>query len=220
MSPDRGEPAAPAARRGRRAKRVEELLRTLEEDIICGRLRPREGLVEDVLMERHGVKRQTVRQALAELERLGIIVRERNKGASVRDFHPEEVENIDEVRSLLLEHAARRIPLPAPPALIEALSRIHEEHSRAVQVGDLRAVYRLNNSLHDTLFGACGNPVLLDAINHDAWIAHAIRSYRIADPDLLRQARDEHAAMIEALRAGDREELARLCAPAALAAGL
>ena len=203
----------PAAVRDRRraGPALEEIVRTLEEDIIFGRLKPRERLVEDALMERLGVTRHLVRQALFELERMGIVARTRNKGCAVRYFPPAEVEQIYEVREVLQAHAARRIALPAPGSLIEALSAIHARHSRAVDTGGLGAVYRLNNEFHNTLFGACGNPHLVQAIAHYAWLAHAIRSYRIADPALLRQARAEHAAMIEALRRGDRAALVRLC---------
>lgn len=190
---------------------VEMVIRHLEEDIIFGRLKPRERLVEDVLMERLSVKRHVVRAALAELERLGIVVRERHKGSAVKDFEPAEVEALFEMRALLHRLAAEMIPLPAPPDLIDRLTRIHEEHSRAVEGGDLRAVYRLNNQLHDTLFEACGNPYLVRAISDHAWLAHAIRSYRIGDPDLLRQAREEHGLMIDALARGDRAALIRLC---------
>ena len=51
----------------------------------------------------------------------------------------------------------------------------------------------------------------MNTIAQYAWLAHAIRSYRIADRTLLTQARDEHAAMIEAVSRGDRDRLARLC---------
>jgi DNA-binding GntR family transcriptional regulator len=209
---DVGATERPAAARERRraGPGLAEIVRTLEADIIFGRLRPRERLVEDMLMERLGVTRHLVRQALFELERLGIVVRERNKGCAVRYFPPAEVEHIYELREVLQAHAARRIPIPAPGALIEALDAIHAEHSRAVEKGDLGAVYRLNNRFHNTLFAASGNPRLVEAIAHYAWLAHAIRSYRIADPRLLRQARDEHGAMIEALRRGDRDTLVRL----------
>ncbi len=188
-----------------------EVVQILEEDIIFGRLKPRERLVEDELMQRLGVKRHLVRQALGELERLGIIRRERNKGAAVRDFDAAEVEQIYEVRALIQAHAAARIPLPAPADLVAALEAIHAEHAAAVDRGDLRTVYRLNNAFHDRLFGACGNPHLAALIGHYGWLAHAIRSYRIADPELLRQAREEHGEMIEALRRGDRAALVRLC---------
>ncbi|MGH6945616.1 MAG: GntR family transcriptional regulator [Geminicoccaceae bacterium] len=186
-------------------------VQTLEEDIIFGRLLPRERLVEESLMLRLDTKRHVVRQALAELQKVGIVVHERNKGAQVRDFSPEEVEHIYDLRALLQEHAARCMPLPADPKLVARLTEIHERHAHAVERGDLRAVYRLNNAFHDSFFAACGNPYLADAIARYAWMAHAIRSYRMADPVRLRQARDEHAAMIRALREGDRARLVRLC---------
>ena len=43
------------------------LASALEFDILFGRLKPRERLVEDALMQRFGVKRHAVRQALVEL---------------------------------------------------------------------------------------------------------------------------------------------------------
>jgi DNA-binding GntR family transcriptional regulator len=162
-------------------------------------------------MQRFAAKRHLVRQALQTLDRMGIVHRDRNKGAQVRDFSPTDVEEIYEIRALLHERATRRIPLPAPSDLIARLEEMHRRHGEAVDAADLRQVYHLNNRFHGALFGACGNRHLAEAIAHYAWLAHAIRSYRIADPLLLAQARDEHGAMIAALSEGDRERLVRLC---------
>ena len=196
---------------GKAAEQRAGVARVLEEDIIFGRLKPRERLVEDELIERFGVKRHVVRGALADLEKLGVVARAPNRGASVRDFSPEEVGHIFEMRELLQARAAEIMPLPADAALLAELEDLHRRHSAAVEAGDLPAVYRLNNDFHDRIFGACGNPYLAATIAHFAWLSHAIRSYRIADPVLLRQARQEHGAMIEALRTGDRAALVRLC---------
>lgn len=193
------------------ARTIDAAVAAIDEDIIFGRLRPRERLTEDTLMARLGVKRHVVRQALERLVRTGVVVKERNKGCAVRDYAPDEVENIYELRALLQRHAAERIPLPASSELVDRLRGIHAAHATAVDAGDLRAVYRLNNAFHDAMFEASGNPYLSQAIAHYAWIAHAIRSYNIADPTLLRQAREEHERMIGALAAGDRAELVRLC---------
>jgi len=190
---------------------VADVLQVLEEDIIFGRLAPRERLVEDHLMQRFGAKRHVVRQAIAGLERMQIVSREPNKGARVRDFTLRDLNEIFEMRALLQRYAAERIPLPAPAALVAELDGLHREHLAAMQAGNLRAVHRLNNTFHDTLFAACGNRHLVDAIAHYAWLAHAIRSYRIANPVLLRQAAVEHGEMIDALASGDRERLVTLC---------
>ena len=187
-----------------------EVARRIEEDIIIGGLKPRERLVEDDLIRRFDATRYVVRQALAELERLGILTREQNRGAAVRDFSPREIEEIYAMRALLQAEAARTIPMPADPALLAALGNIHARHARAHEQNDFRTFYRLNNEFHTTLFGACGNTLLVQAIDYYAWMSHSIPSDRISLPRLRRRAIAEHQAMIDALAAGDRGTLVRL----------
>jgi len=98
-----------------------KVIERLEEDIVFGRRRPRERLVEEDLVAQFGAKKHVIRQALAELERMGLVERKRNKGAIVRDYTPEEVRQIFAVRELLEAEAARQIPLPAPQDVIGAL---------------------------------------------------------------------------------------------------
>lgn len=186
------------------------VLAQLEEDIALGRLRPRERLVEDDLIQRFKTKRHIVREALIQLERMGVVVRRRNRGATVRDLNPNEVEQIYLVRTLLERQAAQMIPLPAP-RLAGELERIHQLHTEAVKAGALVQVFRLNLEFHRVLFAGCGNPYLAEAIEVYAQKTHGIRSYAIARPNLLTRARDEHAAMIAALSEGDREQLVALC---------
>lgn len=198
-------------RNSRASDEVDRIAGLIELDIVFGRLKPRERLVEDDLIDRFESKRHVVRSALQELERLGILVRYKNRGASVRDFAPREVEELYDMRATLQRRAAEIIPLPAPLELTDALEDLHLKHCRAIADGDLRRVFELNNTFHDTLFSACGNRHLVEAIGHYAWVSHAIRSYRMSDPQLLEQARHEHGQMIEALRRGDRAALVRLC---------
>jgi DNA-binding GntR family transcriptional regulator len=183
----------------------------LEEDIIFGRMSPRVRLVEDEFMARFDAKRHVVRQALMSLENMGLVSRTPNRGAMVRDFSLTELDQIYEMRHLLQERAIARMPLPASPELLAELRRIHAEHATAVDAWDLPTIYRLNNNFHDTLFGACGNRHLADAIEHYTWLAHAVRSYRMIHRNLAIQAPKEHEEMIAALEAGDRARLQQLC---------
>ena len=181
------------------------------EDIVFGRRRPRERLVEEDLVSQFGAKKHVIRQALVDLERMGLVERIRNKGAMVRDYSPEEVRQIFSVRKLLEAEAVRQIPLPAEPGLISALEELCNEHGEAVEQGDLRKAFRSNIEFHQILSAACGNPYLADAIEQFALKSHAIRSYSLADPELLSNARDDHRHMIEALRVGDRDGLIEIC---------
>jgi len=193
------------------ANDLDHVIAQLEEDIVFGRRRPRERLIEDELVARFAAKKHVVRQALVELERIGLVERKRNKGAVVRDYAPEEVEQIFAVRELLEAEAARLIPLPAPAALLDSLRAIHGEHSAAVEAGDIARAFRVNIRFHQALFQACGNPHLAEAIDSLAFKSHGVRSYSLARPELLRGARDDHAQMIEALVKGHRNLLVDLC---------
>lgn len=188
-----------------------QVVEQLEEDIVFGRLRPRERLVEEELVERFGVKRHIIRQGLLELERVGVVVRLRGKGARVCEFTPEEVGQLYAVRELLEERAANQIPLPADKDLIKDLMAIHRAYGKAVDQGDLKTIYRANIRFHQVLFAACGNPYLSEAINLFAMKANVIRFYVGRDPKMFSGSRDQHEQMIEALKNGDREKLLDLC---------
>jgi DNA-binding GntR family transcriptional regulator len=188
-----------------------ELVRALEEDILFGRLRPRERLVEDDLIERFQATRHAVRQALVELERIGMVVRVANRGAQVRDFTRAEVEQICAVREMLHSHAASLIPLPADPALIAQLETLDRAHRAAVKRASLSDIHKLNNEFHETLFAACGNPYLVATINDYARLSLAFRCHLMANPTLALRSADQHREMIEALKRGDRNGIVRLC---------
>jgi DNA-binding GntR family transcriptional regulator len=187
------------------------IVEALEEDIVFGRLYPRERLVEEHLALRFKVNRHQAREALVELERMGMIERRRNRGAVVREFTPEDALHIYAVREALEVLAAQTIPFPVGEAVLGELHRVQSAHAEAVERGDPQVTFRRNVEFHEILFGACGNPYLRQAIGHFAQRSHAIRAATIADPAYLRAARDEHWAMIAALREGRREALVELC---------
>lgn len=190
---------------------LDQVICHLEEDIVFGRRRPRERLIEEDLVTEFRAKKHIVREALAELERMGLVERKRNKGAMVRDYTPEDVKKIFAVRELLEAEAARQIPLPMPKPLITAITALHKEHSDAVDSNDIAKAFRVNILFHQTLFSTCGNPYLVEAINSLAFKSHAVRSYSLAKPELLNKARKDHAAMIVALKKGHRQSLVDLC---------
>lgn len=199
--PDPGPESEPAA---------DEVARSIEYDILFGLLRPRERLVEDALIERFGAKRHVIRQALGELEHMGIVIRAPNRGAAVRDFTAEEVEEIAELRATLQRRAAQRMPLPADPGLVRDLETLQRRHDKAVASRNPRAIDAANEAFHTRFFNACGNRHLAEAIAHYAYLSRAMRLYPLVDPVLLKTLREEHWALIAALKAGDRAKLMRL----------
>ncbi len=188
------------------------MVAALEEDIVFGRLHPRERLVEDELMERFNVKRHVVRDALAALDRMGLIERRKNVGALVRSFSVQEVQELYEVRTMLETEAARRIDLQRVPSHLDRLIAIQRQHDDAVAAGDARTVFRMNLAFHRELFSLCSNHTLQKAIAEFARQTHPIRFASLVSAEYRERARQEHWQMIEALKAGNIEALVSLCA--------
>ncbi|MEP6503777.1 MAG: GntR family transcriptional regulator [Betaproteobacteria bacterium] len=189
----------------------DRIAQVLEEDILFGRIAPGERLVEDPLMSRFDATRHAVRQALAKLERAGVAVREKNRGASVRRLERAEVERIYEVRELLVRQAVLRIPVPAPPALLAALRAMHEDHAGRRRERRWRELYEVNDRFHVTLLGGCGNDVLVDMIRHTMALSLPVRAGGSADPGHAERSEREHGLMLRLLEGSDRWALAQLC---------
>ncbi len=190
---------------------LQALVDSIKQEIIFGRLRPRERLIEDELSQRFGASRHLVRSAFSELQQMGLVTRRPNKGVIVRDFAPEEVDEIYEMRAILQAEAASRIPLPADPALIEELEEIFAAYEAAIDAHNLKQVCTLNNTFHHTMFSACNNRYLSGMIQRVWTETLGIRCYAIGDPLLLARARNEHREQLDALKEGDRQRLVRLC---------
>jgi DNA-binding GntR family transcriptional regulator len=187
------------------------VVRRLEEDIIFGRFAPGSRLVEDTLMARYDASRHSVRQGLFELERQGIVLREKNVGAAVRSYSSDEVRQIYEVREMLTRQAALMIPLPAPTALIEQLRALQDHYCSFADKGDLRGIHEANDAFHVALFGACGNPYLVQSLQNYMRLTLPIRAKNLADPEGLRISQQQHEMMIDLLQRRDSWALAQLC---------
>lgn len=201
--------ASPPAR-ARKPAVAELIAASLEEDIVLGRRHPRERLVEQDLSDRFNTHRGDVRLALFELEKKGLVQRIPNRGAIVRDLTPKEVKEIYAVREELETMAARILPFPVAESDLAKLDALQNEHSAAVDAGDMLTVFYTNLHFHRTLFGLCGNACLIETIERLAQKVYGIRSYANAFPEALDQVRRDHVAMVDALRRSRREGLIEL----------
>ncbi|MEO7549162.1 MAG: GntR family transcriptional regulator [Ramlibacter sp.] len=187
------------------------LAKQLGDDIIFGRLAPGARLIEDNIIARFGVTRHFVRQAFAELERTGIVVREKNKGVAVRSLTPREVSQIYEVRELLQRQAALRIPLPAPASVTDRLEQLHAEYAGHLRARNFRGVHEANDAFHLAMFAACGNQYLVESIKHYMWLSLPVRSKKTADYDHALASERDHYQIIQLLKGTDSWSLAQVC---------
>jgi DNA-binding GntR family transcriptional regulator len=210
--------ATTAGRRDADTLRI--VISDLERDIVLGRLHPRERLIEDDLMRRFSVKRHVIRQALADLEQMGVVERVPNRGAMVRVYEAADIQQLYVVRDMLETQAAKLVPMATAKTGLPDLRRIQSIHDSAVATGNLDLVFRANVEFHERLFEMTGNPYLADAIKQFALRTHGIRFYCLTYPGYLEQSRREHWLMIEAIEAGDTSSLVKLCGQHLLASRL
>jgi len=210
-----GQDATPGRDKQKRtaeAQPLHDIVRRLEEDIVFRVYHPRERLVEDELMQRFSAKRHVVRQALADLERDGFVLRKPNSGAQVRALTAKETTELYAVREILEANCAKLIPLPVEARRLAPIEKIQRDHTLAVRNKDVRAVFRANLAFHEAVFRLCPNDALVDAIVDFARRTHPVRLTTLVTAQYLEQARDEHEQILRALRRGDRAQLVALCA--------
>jgi DNA-binding GntR family transcriptional regulator len=194
-----------------REKEQADVIKRIEEDIIFGRFAPGSRLVEDTLMTRYCASRHSVRQGLFQLERNGIVLREKNVGATVRFYSGDQVRQIYEVREMLTRQAVLMISLPASDTLIEELAILQERYCSYADRNDLRGIHDGNDAFHLALFSACGNPYLVQLLQDYMNLTLPMRAKNLADREGLQISRRQHDLMIELLKGRDSWALAQLC---------
>jgi len=197
-----GDPALP--------EQVSAVIAAIEVDIIRSRILPRTRLIEDHLMEDYGAKRHVVRAALHELQRLGVVVKPRHRGAELRRFDRADLGKLYDMRAVLHRAAVQAIAFPVATERLIAVERALADHAAAAESQDLIRIHRTNMAFHRELYGLCDNPYLADSIRLHDWLSFPARAYGAADASALLLACDEHAEMVNALRQQHRVSLEHL----------
>lgn len=139
--------------------------------IDLGRLNPGDTIDEQELVDTFGVSRTPVREALLQLEAIGLIRRLPRKGATL--FRP----TLEEFLAILEIHAklegmaaglaARRLSAAGAKDLEAAVSAC-EAHARDKGNSDPDGYYQLNLRFHETVAIAAGNPFLTEMVKSNA----------------------------------------------------
>jgi DNA-binding GntR family transcriptional regulator len=177
----------------------------LRDAIVSGELLPSERLVEEDLARRLGVGRGAVRMALVRLEHDGLVERERNRGARVRRVSEAEAVEILEVRAALETLAAPKAAQRATPKDVRELRAILREMGAKRERGDLMAVSDANARLHRRIVEISGHRTVSRVSG--MLISQIVRfQYRtVLLPGRPDRSHREHAAIVDAIAAGDAE---------------
>ena len=175
--------------------------------ILDGSTPPGTRLKEMTLAREFNVSQAPVREALRELEAIGLLESERYRGTRVRNIDMDELREAYELRAAIEESAAR-LAVPCDQADLDKLEgdlklihRAHREHdSDAFMDGAV--------NFHRHIVQMSGNRLYLRAWENMAWDIRArIAVQRIG---LIGVFAEERRDIIAALRSGDGEKAGQL----------
>jgi DNA-binding GntR family transcriptional regulator len=181
---------------------AQTVARDLEEDILAGRLRPRERLIESDLADRFSVSRAPVREALRMLEREGLVSRS-PRGLQVSEPSLDEVREAFEVLADLEELYTRRAVPRLAPQDIKRMKSLLAEMSAAAADDDVKRYSTANDQFHGVLRDACPNRTLIRLIASVAKKTSRFRRMAMSMPGRLSHSLPEHKKILEAVVTGD-----------------
>src|SRR4051795_7368106 len=147
---------------------AEFALEQLRESIILGELPAGTPLRLDELARSLGMSISPIREAVRQLEALGLAKHVPHQGARVLDFDVDELRDLFQVRLALESLAVRRAAERFTDADGEAAARHLERFDEMRGAGDVRESMRAHTQFHFTLYEASHTPWLV-ALIRPAW---------------------------------------------------
>ncbi|HZQ15269.1 MAG TPA: GntR family transcriptional regulator [Gaiellaceae bacterium] len=147
---------------------AEFALEQLRESIILGELPAGTPLRLDELARSLGMSISPIREAVRQLEALGLAKHVPHQGARVLDFDIEELRDLFQVRLALESLAVRRAAERFPEAEAAAARAHLDRFDAAAAAGDVRGTLRAHTDFHFTLYDASQSAWLV-ALIRPAW---------------------------------------------------
>lgn len=182
-----------------------KLKQAIEDAVIAGEFSPGDRLDENSLAERFGVSRTPIREALLQLGAEGFIDVRPRRGAIVSVVSPprliEMFETMAELESACGRLAARRLTPEHDAAMAAALVACEA----AAQDGDSELYYAVNRSFHEAIYRGSRNEFLAEQALALHKRLSAYRRIQLRARNRLLQSLQEHAEILQAIRAGDEQ---------------
>jgi len=169
--------------------------------ILDTRYPPDMHLKELELAKEFNVSQAPVREALRELEMLGLVVSERYKGTRVRNPDKQELSEAYELRAILEERAAQ-LAIPCDPSEIATLLGILDTMRAAARKNDYAAYASATVKFHRQIIVMSHNAVFLKTWESMLWEVRARIAVQLLEYDLA-PFLDIHVKVIDALKNND-----------------
>lgn len=179
--------------------------------LIQEQLQPGEPLVEADLVDRLGLGRTPIREALLQLAKEGLVEMYPRRGAFVAKIGLKDVRELFEIREAIEGIAARSA---AQTAEAEALKGFERRWEEAEGIKDpeerIRSFDAIGDELHEYILRVCDNKRIVQIINNYRLLLQRERHHAAAIPGRLEMSYREHRKILEAMLERDPEKAERM----------
>ena len=183
-----------------------EIVDSIRDAIVSGRLQPGEHLKESVIADQMSVSRIPVREAFRQLEQEGLIVSIPNQGSFIKVFVDKDIEEIFTLRAAL-EGLACEIVLKEEklgPADFESLEDYVARQREAIDARDFDGLTKLDMDFHEFICRKSESERLLKMWRSLRAQIQVLFHQRFRTFDWIPQTVEtDHASILEALHQGD-----------------
>ena len=183
---------------------------TLRRAILRGELKPGERLMEIQLANKLGVSRTPIREAIRKLQLEGLVLMIPRKGAEVAEITEKNLRDVLEVRCALEELAVQLACERIDKAKLQDLHAAAEHFREILDSDDITAIGEADEAFHDVIFAATDNERLIQLLNNLREQMYRYRIEYLKKKECHPQLLEEHAAIIEAIEAHDKEKATQI----------
>lgn len=188
-----------------------QIIAALRGAIESGTLKPGERLVDRELCERLGVSRTSLREALRELQAIGVFSSD-NRGLSVAVLTPDEAKNIYAVRGVVEALVADQFTEKASDQELELLTDLADQLKAAYASGAVQEIMRRKRALYNHLCLGARNTIALDIIDRLTLRTSSLRSRSLSREERQKQSIGEIDTIVAAINARDSSAAAAAAA--------
>ena len=185
---------------------VDQIYERLRADIISGRIRSSEKLVELEIAERMGTSQGTVREALQRLECDGLVDRQARRATYVTNIALDQIYEYFSIRSQIETFTIRRAIQTITDEQCQLLETLIDSMAIAGQQQDIETLVQHDMRFHQLIAEWANSPVLMNA-----WLPLFLQIQRFivqTHPTLfnpLSDVAETHRPILRAIRARDVE---------------
>lgn len=175
------------------------------EEITAGRLAAGERLIQEQVAQALGVSRQPVQQALLRLRDQGVLREAPGRGLVVAPLDPDEVQHMYDLRGAIEALAARLAARHSAdraaklgPALIDA--------GRKTAAGaSVPRMVAADRRFHEFVYELSANPLVAPTMGPHWTYTERVMAEVLLRDETPRDVWDQHAAILDAIAAGDAD---------------